>query len=146
MTATRWWVRLAARWLARIDGVSGQLRLAMLVLTGVSTATLTLQSYGYGEWAWPFIVVLGTTTIVYTFLYAEGGVWNQVARDRVDLSTNYAGPTMRMDDELIGLAVFAAIHRREPTPEERRAISNTLDNGWNDYRDGLSDEYFNDDS
>lgn len=43
MTAKRWWVRVAARWLARIDGVSGMVRLTMLGLTGISTDALTLR-------------------------------------------------------------------------------------------------------
>lgn len=97
MTAERWWVRSAARWLARVDGVSGQLRLAMLVLTGLSTATLTLRQYGHGEYAWPLIGLTSVGMVVYTYLYNEGGVRNQVSRDNTDLSDNYSGPTMLMD-------------------------------------------------
>lgn len=145
MTATRWWVKFAARWLARIDGVKGQVQMFSLAVTAFSTFSLMLQGFGMGHVV-PYIGVVGVSVgVAYTYLYSEGGVWNQVARDRVDLSTNYAGPTMRMDDEMIGLAVFAAIHKREPTPEEREAISNTLDDSWNDYRDGLPEHYFNDD-
>lgn len=145
MTAQRWWVRLAARWLARLDGVKGQIQMFSLAVTAFSTFALMLQGFGLG-YVVPYVGIIAIVVgIVYTYLYTEGGVWNQVARDRQDLSTNYAGPTMRMDDELIGLAVFAAIHQREPSPEERQAISNTLDDGWHDYRDGLSPEYFNDD-
>jgi len=49
--------------MARVDGVSNTIRLAMLGLTGLSTATLTLRQYGHGEYAWPLIGVVG--------------VWNQ---------------------------------------------------------------------
>lgn len=140
MTADRWWVRLAARWLARIDGVSAHLRLAMLALTGVSTMSVALNSYGLGHFAAPVTAVLAAGMLVYAYLYTEGGVWNQVGRDKKDMSANFSGPTMRMDDELIGLAVFAAVNGREPTPDERRVISDAVDAGWQDYRDGLPAE------
>lgn len=137
MTANRWWVKVAARWLARVDGVSGQLRLAMLGLTGISTASLTLRSYGHGELAWPFIAVVAVGTIVYTYLYTEGGVWNQTNRDRADMSTNYAGPSMRMDDELIARGMLAARKERTLTEAERDAIKTELDEGWREFRNGI---------
>lgn len=145
MTATRWWVKTAARWLARFDGVSGQVKMGSLAVTAFSTFSIMLQNFGLGHFV-PYIGVAAFVFfIVYTYYFTEGGVWNQMARDRVDLSTNYAGPTMRMDDELIGLAVFAAVHERPPTDDERQAISEAVDGGWHDYRDGLSEEYFSDD-
>jgi hypothetical protein len=137
MTADRWWVRTAARWLARIDGVSGQLRLAMLGLTGLSTATLTLRQYGHGEYAWPLIAGVGLGGLVFTYLYTEGGVWNQMARDRNDLSSNFAGPSMRMNNELLARGVLAAQKGRELTEEERSAIQAELDDAFETYRDGL---------
>lgn len=136
MTAQRWWVRTAARWIARVDGVSGQLRLGMLGLTGVSTATLTLKQYGHGEYAWPLIAIIGALTLVYTYLYTEGGVWNQVSRDRVDMSTNFVGPTMRIDDELTARGILAALLGRSLSEEERNAIKEELDDGFLEYRDG----------
>jgi hypothetical protein len=132
-TAERWWVRLAARWL----GVSGQLRLAMLVMTGLSTATLTLRQYGHGQLAWPLIFTTGIGMLVYTYLYAEGGVWNQVQRDRADLSTNFAGPGMRMDDELIARGILAAQKGEELSEDERQAVKHELDEAWDEYRDGI---------
>ena len=127
MTAQRWWVKLAARWLARVDGVSGMIRLAMLVLTGISTATITLRQYGHGEFAWPLIGTLSVGMVIFTYLYTEGGVWNQMARDRQDLSSNFAGPSMRMNTELIARGMLAAEEARELTPEEREAIKAELD-------------------
>lgn len=137
MTAQRWWVKIAARWLARVDGVTGQLRLAMLGLTGVSTATLTLREYGHGEYAWPFIGILGVVTLIYTYLYTEGGVWNQMARDRRDMSDNFAGPTMRMDDTLIAIAVFSAVNGRPPDETEREMLADAVEDQWHEYRDGI---------
>jgi len=137
MTANRWWVKLAARWLARVDGVSGMIRLAMLGLTGLSTAALTLQQYGHGEYAWPFIGLIAVGTLVFTYLYTEGGVWNQMARDRQDLSTNFAGPSMRMNNELIARGILAAEEGRELTTAEREAIKTELDHAFSEYRDGI---------
>lgn len=137
MTANRWWVRIAARWLARVDGVSGMIRLAMLGLTGLSTATLTLRQYGHGEYAWPLIGVVVAGTLVFTYLYTEGGVWNQMARDRKDLSTNFAGPSMRMNNELLARAVLAAQEQRALSSEEREAIKRELDAAFEEYRDGI---------
>lgn len=137
MTADRWWVRFAARWLARVDGVSSQLRLAMLGLTGISTATLTLKEYGYGQFAWPLILTLCVSVIVYTYYYTEGGVWNQVNRDRNDMSSNHATPMMRIDDELEARSYVAGMRGRPLTDEEREAISTELDDAWATHRDGI---------
>lgn len=136
-TAQRWWVRIAARWLARVDGVSGMIRLAMLGMTGLSTATLTLRQYGHGEYAWPLIAVVLVGTLVFTYLYTEGGVWNQMARDRQDLSNNFAGPSMRINDELIARGLLAAEEKRELSDNERKAIKTELDAAFEEYREGL---------
>ncbi|MFB6211024.1 MAG: hypothetical protein ABEI76_05770 [Halobacteriales archaeon] len=137
MTANRWWVRMAARWLARVDGVSGMIRLAMLGLTGLSTATLTLRQYGHGEYAWPLIIVISLATMAFTYLYTEGGVWNQMARDRKDLSSNFAGPSMRMNNEMIARGIQAASQNRELSEAEREAIKQELDEAFEEYRDGI---------
>jgi hypothetical protein len=137
MTAERWWVRIAARWLARVDGVSGMIRLAMLGMTGLSTALLTLKQYGHGRFAWFFIGVVMSGVVVFTYLYTEGGVWNQMSRDRQDLSANFAGPSMRMNNELVARGILAAQEGRELTDEEREAIKGELDSAFEEYRDGI---------
>lgn len=137
MTASRWWVRAAARWVARINGVSEQARLAMLGLTGISTASLTLRQYGHGEYAWPLIGAVVGGTIVYAYLFTEGGVWNQVARDRKDMSMNYSTPSMRIDDELIARGVAAGFKGAELGDGEREAIQSELDDAFTEHRDGV---------
>jgi hypothetical protein len=137
MTAERWWVRIAARWLARVDGVSGMIRLAMLGMTGLSTALLTLKQYGHARFAWLFIGVVLSGVVVFTYLYTEGGVWNQMSRDRQDLSANFAGPSMRMNNELVARGILAAQEGRELTDEEREAIKGELDHAFEEYRDGI---------
>lgn len=137
MTANRWWVKLTARWLARIDGVKGQVQMFSLAVTAFSTFSIMLQGFGMGALV-PYLgvaaIIIG---VVYVYLYTEGGVWNQVARDRADMSTNYAGPSMRMDDEIIGCAVFAALNGRPPDKEERKAIAQAVSEPWDEYREGI---------
>lgn len=137
MTADRWWVRAAARWLARVDGVKAHIQVVSLGVTAFSTFSLVLQNSGHGGLVVPLGVVGVIGMPIYTYLYTEGGVWNQVSRDRQDLSTNFAGPTMRMDDELIGVAVFAAVHGRPPDDDEQQAIADAVETSWQSYRDGV---------
>jgi len=138
-TAERWWVKIAARWLARVDGVSSQIRVGSLGVTAFSTFSLVLQNSGHGE----YVVPLGIASLVgfpvYTYLYTEQGVWNQVNRDKNDLSSNFAGPTMRIDDEMIARSMLAALYGRELTDEEREAIQNEADATFEEYRDGVDD-------
>lgn len=137
MTAQRWWVRLAARWLARLDGVAGQLRLAMLGLTGLSTGVVALRDYGLSEYALPLVATVALGTIAYTYLYTEGGVWNQMSRDRHDLSTNYSEPNHRFLGEFIARAQLAAT-KGEPLDEtEREAVREELEAAFAEYRDGI---------
>jgi hypothetical protein len=137
MTANRWWVRYGARWLARFKTTEGQLRSFSLAVTAFSTFSLMLQNAGYGQYV-PHVGALAVIAwATYTFYYSEGGVHNQTQRDMVDLSTNFAGPTMRIDDEIIGCGVFAAVHGRPPDEEEREVISDAVDSPWKEYRDGI---------
>lgn len=102
MTATRWWVKIAARWLARLDGVKGQIQMFSLSVTAFSTFSIMLQGFGLGRFV-PYLgVVAAVLGIGYTWLYTEGGVWNQVSRDRNDLSDNFAAPGMAMGMTLQG--------------------------------------------
>lgn len=142
MTADRWWVRLGARWLARVDGVNGQLRLLFLAMTGYGITMQTLSQYGLGKWALEFLGVTSLLLVAYTYYYNEGGVRNQVSRDRQDLSNNFVGPTMRLDDELIARAIMAAQKGETLSEQERNAIKTESDTFWQEYRDGLPEDYF----
>lgn len=137
MTATRWWVRLFARWQARIDSVKGQIQAASLAVTAFSTFSLVLQGFGLGQYVLPLGIVGAIAAPAYAYLYFEGGVWNQVSRDRADMGTNFAGPSMKMDDICTGAAVFAAVHGRQPTDDELALIEDAVDEPWSEFRNGL---------
>lgn len=137
MTAERWPVKVAARWLARVDGVSGQIRVFSLAVTAFSTFSLVLQNSGHGELVTPLGVALAVVLPLYTYLYTEGGVWNQVSRDRQDMSSNYAGPTSRIDDELIARGIIAGQIGQELSDEQRQAIKDELDKTFDELRDGI---------
>lgn len=140
MTAQRWWVKMGARWLARINGVNQQLQLAFLAMTGTGIALEQLRVYGFGNYALEFLLLIVAGMLGYTYLYNEGGVRNQVMRDDHELKSNWAGPNMRIDDELIGIAVFAALNNRKPTKEERKIIAESVHDGYIDLRDGVEIE------
>lgn len=136
-TATRWWVRLAARWLARIDGVKGQVQMFSLAVTAFSTFGVLLQGFGLGRFV-PYLGAVGAGgLLLYTYVYAEGGVWNQVNRDRADMSSNYAGPNQRINTEMTARALYAAMENRELTESEREATKAELDDVFAEYRDGI---------
>lgn len=136
-TAERWWVRLAARWLARVDGVKSHIQVASLGVTAFSTFSLVLQNAGHGQMVVPLGIAGLIAMPLYTYAYSEGGVWNQVSRDRQDLSTNFSGPTMGMDDTLIGVAAFVAANERKPNDEEREMIEEAVREQWENYREGI---------
>jgi hypothetical protein len=140
LTAERRPVRKAARWLARIEAVAPMIRMAMLVMTGLSTALVALSSYGLDRFALPLVGTTLAAALVFTYLYTEGGVYNQQNRDRKDMGNNHATPLMRIDDELIGCAVFAAVHGRPPSEDERESIAEAVDGAWHDHRDGVEVE------
>lgn len=130
-------VRKAARWLARVEAVAPMVRVAMLTLTGLSTALVALKSYGLDRFAVPLVGLTLIGGIIGTYLYTEGGVYNQKNRDKKDLGDNFASPLMRIDDELIGSAVFAAVHQRPPDDDEQEAIANAVDKPWRQHRNGV---------
>jgi hypothetical protein len=140
-TAERWWVRLAARWLARIDGVKGQVQMFSLAVTAFSTFSLMLQGFGLGYLVPYLAVAAGLGGIVYTYLYTEGGVWNQVARDRRDLSDNFSAPTMLLQNRIQArqFAELAAMMDDDVTVEDaEERLQDSTEQEWAGLRDGVA--------
>lgn len=137
MTAQRWWVRFGARWIARIDSVKSHLNLVFQGMTGVSIASGMLKYFGLTWAVGPFIALLAAGILGYAYLYAEGGVWNQVSRDRNDMSNNFATPRDVIDDTLIATGVFAAQNGRPPNDDEQEQIVTAVRSQWEQFRDGI---------
>lgn len=136
MTATRWWVKLFARWQARIDSVKGQIQAISMAVTAFSTFSLVLQGFGLGRYV-PYLgAVLAITGPAYAYYFFEGGVWNQVSRDRQDMSSNFASPNQWIGNEFT-VRGLAAWQKGEPlTDDERRLIQGELKSVFQDNRDG----------
>lgn len=137
MTAERWWVKSGARWIARVDSVKGHLSLVFQGMTGVSVSAGALEYLGLGHFVAPFITVLAAVLLAYAYLYSEGGVWNQVSRDRSDMSNNFATPRDVIDDTLIATGVFAALNGRAPNEDEQEQIKQAVRTQWEEFRTGI---------
>ena len=137
MTNTNPILQWFARWMARAQAVKDLVSTAMLVMTGLSTGLITLQQYGHGQYAWPLIAIVMLGVLLFTYAYAEFGIYNQQHRDHADFGKNYADPRMKINDELVGCAVFAALHGRPPSDDEQAIIEEAVDTPWHEYRDGI---------
>lgn len=121
MTAVRWWVKAFARWQARVDSIKGQIQAVSLAVTAFSTFSLVLQNFGLGRFV-PYLgAVLAIALPGYAWLFFEGGVWNQVSRDRQDMSSNFASPSQWIGNEFTVMG-WAAWQKGEPLSEEEREL------------------------
>jgi len=145
VTAERWWVRKAARWLARFDTTKSQLQAISLSVTAFSTFSLVLQNAGLGN----YILYVGSVGavgwIVYTYLYSEGGVFNQKQRDMSDIGDNYSGPTMLMDARIEARQLAALVHLLDDDTDRsfeelQDEMQNITEAEWATMRDGLDIE------
>jgi len=137
MTANRWWVKAIARWLARVDGVKGQVQMVSLAVTAFSTFSIMLQGFGLGSYV-PYIGIAGIVGgVVYTYYFTEGGVWNQLARDRQDMSNNFAGPNSKIQTEMMARALRASEKGETLSESERAAVRSELDGAFTELRDGI---------
>jgi hypothetical protein len=138
MTAQRWWVALFARWQARIDAIKGQIQAVSLAVTAFSTFSLVLQGAGLGGYI-PYLgIILAIVGPAYAYYFFEGGVWNQVSRDRADMSSNFAGPGARISTEMQARALAAAMQGEQLSPDQRRAIKHEADIAFDEFRDGVA--------
>lgn len=125
------------RWLMRIQAVQGILQLIGIAVTAASTLTTALVAIGYPELApWLLGLVLVGSPI-FAYAYVELGLFNRKNRENVDRGSNYATPRDKIDDTLIGAAVFGAVHGRAPTEEELDTIKESVEKPWTEFRDGV---------
>lgn len=131
---------MIARWIMRLEAAGSILRMGFLGVTAASTLTSALALIGLQQLA-PYVLAVGVSgTFVFAFVYVEFGVFNRKNRERVDYGNNFARPDMKIDDEITGAAVFAAIHGREPDETEKEAIENSVDDFWRKHRNGVEIE------
>jgi hypothetical protein len=126
------------RWVMRVEAAGGILRIGFLGVTAASTLTSALALIGLEQLA-PVVLAVGClATAVFAFAYVELGIYNRKNRERYERGSNFAGPRMRMDDEMIARSVLAGIEGRELSAEERQAIKGEADHCYHEYRDGIS--------
>jgi hypothetical protein len=137
MTATRWWVRRAARWIARVNGVKAHIQMVSLAVTAFSTFSIMLQGFGLGQYVPVVAIGAAVAGSAYTYLYTEGGVWNQVQRDQADLSNNYADPNARINTEMSARAIVAALQASQLNEDQVQALQTELNGSFAELRDGV---------
>lgn len=124
--------------MARVKGVAEHIRMVSLGVTAFSTFSLLLEQVGLGRFI-PYIGAAGVGGVLaFAYLYSEAGVWNQVMRDQRDRSTNHCHPGQRINDELIGRGVAAAMRDRPLNETERQAVRDELDAAFREHRDGYN--------
>lgn len=125
------------RWLMRIQAIQGIVQMVSMAITAASTLTFALQSIGYTHLA-PWVLASGLIgTPLFAWFYVDKGLFNRKNRENVDRGNNFATPRDKIDDTLIGTAVFAAVHGREPDEEELDTIENSVTKKWSDFRNGV---------
>jgi len=138
VTAVRWWVKLFARWKARISGVQADISLFYQGVTASSLGSAAMEYLGAPWWAIGlFLAFMVGMVFVYAWVYAEGGVWNQTQRDKRDMSNNFAGPNGRIVQEM-HVRGWVAAEKGEPlSDDERQVIKDEMDAAFMEYRDGI---------
>lgn len=144
MTAQRWWVKSFARWQARIDASLQEINLGLRMISSGGIGSAALEYLGQGWLILPFLTLMVVGVLGYAWVVFEGGVKNQVAKDRQDMISNFSNPTMLIDDILIAVGVYAAINEELPTEEDVGRIAHAVRTEWDDYREGVPEEWLHD--
>jgi hypothetical protein len=138
MTAQRWWVRLFARWKAKVGAVQADINLMFSAVQTVTIASGVMAYFDVPTWA--IGILMGGMLVgamLYAHLYAEGGVWNHTQRYTQERSSNYSRPIMRIDDEMIARTIIAGQQGHPCTEEQIEAIQAEGDATYVEYLDGL---------
>jgi len=140
MTAQRWWVKMFARWQARIDASLPEIKLGLQMISSGGIGSASLAYLGQKWLVVPFIIAMVVGILAYAYIAFEKGVKNQVARDRADMTSNFAGPNMWMQALLTAMAVVAGVFGKELTEERRDAIQTELDRAFEELREGIPED------
>lgn len=125
------------RWIMRFEASGQILSMAFQGTTAVSALSGVL-AYSGSEGVVPYVLAGGAiSAFVFAYVYTEWGLFNRKNREKVDYGSNFARPDMRIDDEMTGAAVFAAVHGRTPDEEEAAAIEDSVDEAFRKLRNGV---------
>lgn len=124
--------------MARVKGVQGQLSLLFQGMSGIGIASGAMKYLGAPLWAiGGFGIFFCAFLVWYIYTFSEEGIWNQVQRDRRDLSNNFAGPNGYIVSRIQAKAIVAGLQGKELTPEEEQAIEAMADKEFRALRDGI---------
>jgi hypothetical protein len=113
------------------------LQLAFSGTTAVSALSGVLAYTGF-QWAVPFVLAAGLLAIVgFAYAYVEYGIYVRKNREVQDRGNDFAKPQNRIDDEMIGRAVGAAILGRPLAEDEVEAIHEEMDSAYRKFRNGV---------
>jgi len=121
----------------RVQAVQGILQLFGIGVTAASTLTTALVSVGREDLALPLLAVGLLGSPVFAWCYVELGLFNRKNREGSDRGNNFATPRDKIDDTLIAVGVFAAVHGRQPGEDEVETIKQAIDGPWAEFRDGV---------
>jgi len=125
------------RWLMRLQAAKGVVQMISIELTAASTVSLTLQNAGLGQYVPHVFGLAALGTPIFAFAYVEFGLFNRKNREGSDRGSNFSTPRDKIDDTLIGAAVFGAVHGRPPEEEELENIKTAVEKPWREFRDGV---------
>jgi len=126
------------RWVMRFQASGEILQLAFSGTTAVSALSGVLAYTGF-QWAVPYVLAAGAVAIIaFAFGYVEFGIYNRKNREVQDRGNDFAKPQNRIDDEMIGRAVGAAVLGRPLDDEEVAAIHEEMDSAYRKFRNGVA--------
>lgn len=96
-----------------------------------------LQGFGLGRYV-PLVGIFGGVFgWLYIYFYTEGGVWNQMARDRQDMSANWAGPNGVIQAKMTARTLAAAENGEPLSDKQRQAVDAEAELVFQQHRDGI---------
>lgn len=137
MTATRWWVRYFALWQARVDSATQEINMGLRAITASGITSGALKYYGLEEYALPFLAVVALIFAWYAKAVFDGGVKNQVSRDRMDMTDNFAAPGVYIGSQIQMRALGSALDAQQNGDDPEQAAQETVTKAWKEYRDGI---------
>lgn len=124
----------------RFEASGEILRMVFQGTTAISALSGVLAYSGFQRYV-PIVLGAGAAGVIaFAFAYVELGLYNRKNREKQDKGNNFAKPQNRIDDEMIARGIHAAREGRPLKPSERAAVSEELDEAYNQLRNGVAIE------